>query len=295
MTGHEPIKCGVVTTCQQSGARRISPSVVGGLLGVGLALCLLMPAALEGRPAGSVQGERHPAPQTYHWVLPAQYDAVEVTHLHPNDCYVIQQTSGVVSFGEPTPDVVELQRQLGEPVSHLVESLDDHPECLRGECLDVARLIEAITARLLESGNPGDYWRAGHRSTPLDGMQGGVYSDVGSVDRPRYRRAPEQRMAYLHLGTAGRGNCYEAKVPRTLTVHIRDGQRRADRAGAYSGYLYLEHHHPAPPGGVAHRRPPVERLGAGPDVLIRPVRVPAPRPERGAGTRFPLTPEAEGA
>ena len=213
--------------------------------------------------AAPAQGERHPDPETYHWVLPAQHDGVEVAHLHPSDCYVIQRTDGIVYFGEPLPDVLELQRRLGAPVSHLVASQDDHPECLRAECLEVGRLTEAITTRLLESGNERRRWPAGHRPTPLDDMQGGVYSDVGSVDRPRFRRAPEQRMAYLHLGTARRGNCYEAKVPRTLTIHIRDGQRRTDRTGAYSGYLYLEHHHAASPGGVARRRLLIERSAAG--------------------------------
>ena len=61
-------------------------------------------------------------------------------------------------------------------------------------------------------------------------------------------------MVYLHLGTAGRGNCYEARRPRTLTIHIRDHQRRTDRTGVYTGYLYVEHHHPAPAGRVATSR-----------------------------------------
>ena len=61
-------------------------------------------------------------------------------------------------------------------------------------------------------------------------------------------------MAYLHLGTAGRGNCYEAKVPRTLTIHIRDHQQRTDRIGVYTGYLHVEHHHPAPTGRVVSSR-----------------------------------------
>jgi len=68
-------------------------------------------------------------------------------------------------------------------------------------------------------------------------------------------------MAYLHLGTAGRGNCYEAKVSRTLTIHIRDHQQRTDRTGVYTGYLYVEHHHPVPTGRVASSR----TWGPGPD------------------------------
>ena len=62
-------------------------------------------------------------------------------------------------------------------------------------------------------------------------------------------------MAYRHLRTAARENCYEAEVPRTLTIHIRDSGRGEDRTGVYSGYLYLEHHHPAPHGVVVEHRP----------------------------------------
>lgn len=256
-------------TTHQTAARRLAPLVPGGLLCAGLAVCLLAPSPLEGRAAALAQGERHPDPETYHWVLPAQYDGVEVVGLHPNDCYVIQQATGMVYFGEPLPDVLELQRRLGGPSSHLVATRDGAPECQRAECLEVSRLTEAITARLLASGNQYHRWSADHRPTPLDDMQGGAYTDVGSDDRPRYRRAPEQRMAHLHLDTASRGNCYEAKIPRTLTVHIRDGQRRTDRTGAYSGFLYLEHHHNAP-GGVAAYRPPAAGPGAGSDGVIAP-------------------------
>ena len=221
------------------------------MLGAGLALSLLVTPFLEGRTAGLGQMPRRPDPETYHWVLPAQHGGVEVVEFHPNDCYAIQRAEGMVYFGEPLPGVLELQHQLGEPRSHLVDGQDEHPECLLARCLDVSRLSDAITARLLESGNRQDRRLAGHRPTPLDNMRGGVYSDVGSDDRPRYRQAPEQRMAYLHLGTAGRGNCYEAKAPRTLTMHIRDHQQRTDRTGVYSGYLYVEHHHAAPAGRVA--------------------------------------------
>ena len=62
-------------------------------------------------------------------------------------------------------------------------------------------------------------------------------------------------MVYLHLGTAGRGNCgncYEAQRRRTLTIQVRDHQQRTDRTGVYTGYLYVEHHHPA--GRVATSR-----------------------------------------
>ena len=248
----------------------------GLLLGSCLGLFLLGTSSLEGRTAEWGQAQRRLDPETYHWVLPAQHSGVEVADLHPGDCYAIQRAEGMVYFGEPLPDVLELQRQLGEPVSPLVEGRDEHPECLLARCLEVSRLRDAITARLLESGDLRDRRLAGHRPTPLDGMRGGVYSDVGSDDRPRYRQAPEQRMAYLHLGAAGRGNCYEAKAPRTLTIHIRDHQQRTDRTGVYTGYLYVEHHHAAPAGGVAARKqwiphlaPPLsQRRGSGRNVVF---------------------------
>ena len=87
-------------------------------VGVGL---LLLAASPEGR-AG--QATTHSPPETFHWVLPAQYPEVEVTELHPGDCYVIQQVEGMVYFGDPVPDTLELQRALGEPrdVTTLSES-----------------------------------------------------------------------------------------------------------------------------------------------------------------------------
>ena len=232
-------------------SRRVRSPRVCGRLGVCLALYLLAPPSLEGRPIEVVQRQRHPDPEPYHWMLPAQHSGVEVADLHPGDCYVIQRAEGVVYFGEPPMDVLELQRQLAEPTAHLVDSRDKHPECLLAGCLDVSRLTEAITARLLDTGHRRHRRLAGHRPTPVDNTRGGVYTDVGSDDRPRYRWAPEQRMAYLHLGTASRGNCYEAKASRTLTIHIRDGQPRTDRTGVYRGYLYVEHHHAGPAGRVA--------------------------------------------
>ena len=229
---------------------------------------MLVTPTLEGREGGTGPtaglGQRswRPDPETYHWVLPAQHSGVKVVDLHPNDCYAIERAEGVVDFGTPLPDVIEWQRQLGEPYSHLVHDphgsvgpggVDQHPECLLDGCFDVSRLRDAISARLQQLGDRQYRRSVGHRPTPIDGMRGGAYSDVGSDDRPRYRQAPEQRMVYLHLATAGRGNCYEAKVPRTLTIHIRDLQRRTDRTGIYTGYLYVEHHHAAPPGRVATR------------------------------------------
>ena len=242
-----------MTRLYRAAARRVRLPAVGGLLGVCLALSLLVTPSVEGRAAESGQRPRRPDPETYHWVLPAQHSGVEVVDLHPNDCYAIDRAEGMVYFGDPFPDVLELQRQLGEPVAHLVKGRDEHPECLLASCLAVSRLRDAMTARLLESGNQQNRRLADHRPTPLDGLRGGAYSDIGSDDRSRYRQAPEQRMAHLHLGTAGRGNCYEAKAARTLTIHIRDHEQRTDRTGVYSGYLYVEHHHAAPAGAVAAR------------------------------------------
>lgn len=204
---------------------------------------------LEGRPAA--QREWRAAPDMWHWVLPAQHDGVEVVDLHPGDCYVIRQIDGLVHFGEPPPGVLDLQGRLGEPFAHLVEDAGDHHECRRESCAATARLTAEIASRLLEAGDRRAIRRADHRPSPLDDMRGGAYSDVGSPDRPRYRQTPEQRMAYLHLRTAGRDNCYAAQAPRTLTIHIRDRQRRGGRTGFYSGYVYVEHHHAPVPGRVA--------------------------------------------
>ena len=216
--------------------------------------CALGAAVIEGR-AGTGQRDWRPAPETWHWVLPAQHDGVEVAELHPGDCYVIRQVDGIVHFGEPPPGVLELQGRLGDPVAHLVEEVGDHPECGRDECVATSRLTRAIAGRLVEAGDRRAMRRANHRPSPLDDMRGGAYSDVGSADRPRYRQTREQRMAYLHLRTAARDNCYAAQVPRTLTIHVRDRQHRADRTGFYSGYLYLEHHHAPVPGRVAGNEP----------------------------------------
>lgn len=215
-------------------------AAVGGVLGT---------AALEGRGEVARQDPR-PAPETWHWVLPAQHDGVEVVELHPGDCYVIRQVDGIVYFGEPPPDVLDLQARLGEPIAHRVEEVG---ECREDECIAMSRLTQAIVDRLVEAGDRRAMRRADHRPSPLDDMRGGAYSDVGSEERSRYRQTREQRMAYLHLQTAARDNCYAAQVPRTLTIHVRDRQHRPDRTGFYSGYLYLEHHHAPVPGRVAGR------------------------------------------
>lgn len=241
-------------------AAGLAAAAIGGALGA---------ATPEGRSAAA-QRVWGAAPETWHWVLPAQHDGVEVVDLHPGDCYVIRQVGGIVHFGEAPPGVLELQGRLGEPVAHLVEGVGDHPECAKEACAAVSRLTAEIESRLVEAGDRRALRRADHRPSPLDDMRGGAYSDVGSPDRPRFRRTREQRMAYLHLRTAARDNCYAAQAPRTLTVHIRDRQRRGDRTGFYSGYVYVEHQHAPVPGRVAGGDPanrrPTARLG------VRPTR-----------------------
>jgi hypothetical protein len=208
----------------------------------GVLLAGLLPGG-RGQAVGQLR--QRPEPEIYHWVLPAQHSGVEVADLHPHDCYVIQRAEGMVYFGQPWPELLELQQELGEPLSHTVDSAEEHPECLEEGCLELGRVEEALMALVEADGDTRDQRSVRHRPVPIDGLSGGAYSDVGSDQRPRYRRAPEQRMAYLHLGTARRGNCYEAKVPRTLSIHVRDHNQRTDRTGWYSGYLYIEHHHDA--------------------------------------------------
>lgn len=229
------------------GRRRLAAAGFAAAAAIG---AVLGAAAPEGR-AGAGQRGRRPPPDIWHWVLPAQHDGVEVVDLHPGDCYVLRQADGVVRFGAPPPGVLELQRRLGDPFAHRVDEAGEHPECGREECAAASRLMRAIADRLAAVGDRRALRPADHRPSPLDDMRGGAYSDVGSADRPRYRRTREQRMAWLHLRTAARGNCYAAQAPRTLTVHVRDRQRRADRTGFYRGYLYVEHHHAPAPGRVA--------------------------------------------
>ena len=199
-------------------------------------------ACLAG-PVPTGQQPSRPAPETYHWVLPVDQPAVEVATLHPNDCYVIQAAEGIAYFGEPTPALRELQDQLLIPVAHRVETREDHAECRLGTCVQTARIAAALE-REMRSVNRRYLRRVDHRPTPIDQWYGGAYTDVGSDDRESFRRAPEQRMLFQHLSTARRGNCYEAKAPRTLTIHVWDQARRPHRTGVYHGFLYIEHHHP---------------------------------------------------
>ena len=193
-------------------------------------------------PAATAQQQPSAAPETYHWVLPVDQPAVDVATLHPNDCYVVQAAEGLAYFGEPTAALRELQDRLLIPVAHLVETRRDHAECTLGACVQTAGIATALE-REMASVNRRYLRRVDHRPTPIDQWYGGAYTDVGSVDRETFRRAPEQRMLFQHLSTARRGNCYEAKAPRTLTIHVRDQGRRAQRTGVYHGFLYIEHHH----------------------------------------------------
>lgn len=201
-------------------------------------------------PAPTAQQPSRPAPETYYWVLPVDQPAVEVATLHPNDCYVVQAAEGLAYFGEPTAVLRELQDRLPAPVAHLVETREHHAECTLGACVETARIASALE-REMASVNRRYLRRVDHRPAPIDQWYGGAYTDVGSEDRETFRRAPEQRMLFQHLSTARRGNCYEARSPRTLTIHVRDQGRRAHRTGVYHGFLYIEHHHPEIAGRAA--------------------------------------------
>ena len=191
----------------------------------------------------SAQGGSQADPDLYHWVLPADQSGVEVATLHPNDCYVVRSASGVAFFGQPTDEMRALQRQFVISTAHAVEEVEDHPECTRRACLEVNRLIDQFE-RAMNGVNQRQIRSIGHRPNPADSFYGGAYTDVGSEERERFRNLPEQRMLFQHLETARRDNCYEAKMPRTLTIHVRDHEQRLNRSGVYQGYLYVEHHHP---------------------------------------------------
>lgn len=215
-------------------------------------------------PAGQQVPSQQP-PDLYHWVLPADSPGVEVATLHPNDCYVVRQATGVAYFGSPNATLREMQRQVDGARAHAVEMVPrlppkPHPECRLGSCLDLELLV-SVMEREMAAANRRALRRVDHDPSPLDNFFGGAYSDVGTegagvdaeglVVRARYRNAPEQQMVVRHLATARRGNCYEAKLPRTLTIHVRDHDlERTDRTGVYHGYLYIEHHHPEIAGRV---------------------------------------------
>lgn len=191
----------------------------------------------------SAQSESQAAPQLHHWILPVDQSGVEVATLHPNDCYVVRSASGVAFFGQPTDEMRALQRQFVISTAHAVEEVEDHPECTRRACLEVNRLIDQFE-RAMNGVNQRQIRSIDHRPNPADSFYGGAYTDVGSEERERFQNSPEQRMLFQHLETARRDNCYEAKMPLTLTIHVRDHEQRLNRSGVYQGYLYVEHHHP---------------------------------------------------
>ena len=191
----------------------------------------------------SAQSESQAAPQLHHWILPVDQSGVEVATLHPNDCYVVRSASGVAFFGQSTDEMRALQHQFVISTAHAVEEVEDHPECTRRACLEVNRLTDQFE-RAMNEVNQRQIRSIDHRPNPADSFYGGAYTDVGSEERERFRNLPEQRMLFQHLETARRDNCYEAKMPRTLTIHVRDHERRLNRSGVYQGYLYVEHHHP---------------------------------------------------
>ena len=214
---------------------------------------LLASLAATGGLAGQESREQ-PEPETYHWLLPVNQAGVDVATLHPNDCYVIEDADGLAYFGEPSAAVLELQRQLTIPVAHLVETREDHTECTLGSCLRVAEIAAAIERELQTTGVRRLMREVGHRPSPLDHWFGGAYTDVGSENRQTYSNTPEQRMLFQHLDTRRRSNCYEAKVPRTLSVHVRDLEGHTNRSGVYHGFLYVEHHHPLIVGETVAQR-----------------------------------------
>ena len=206
----------------------------------------LFGVVLAATPAAQPQ----PVPELYHWVLPVNQPGVEVAMLHPNDCYVVQAAVGVAYFGGPTPTMSGLQQQLVASTSHAVERVNEHTECTRDHCLKVEKVAKALGSKMA-SVNRRQTRRIDHRPTPTDSFYGGAYTDVGSDERKRFRNEPEQRMIFEHLATARRDNCYHAKMPRTLTIHVRDHEQHPHRTGVYRGYLYVEHHHPQIAGKAA--------------------------------------------
>ena len=195
-------------------------------------------------PILTAQTAERPESETYHWVLPVDQSGVDVATLHPNDCYVVQSAEGVAYFGEPSAGVLELQRRLTASYAHLVETRDEHPECTLASCLQVTAIAAALEREIVAVSDPRWRRQVNHRPSPVDGWLGGAYSDIGSEDRETYRNTAEQHMLFRHQATSRRSNCYEAKVPRTLSVHVRDREGNRTRTGVYRGFLYVEHHHP---------------------------------------------------
>lgn len=224
----------------------MAPMSRAGLMAACVLTCIgfeLVWSAGQVLVASSAQDRPQPAPDLYHWVLPVNESGVEVATLHPNDCYVVQQAQGNGYFGVPTAVLRQYQNQLASSFAHSVDDDLSPLECTEGSCLDLRQIIDALELEL-ESVNSRQVRNVAHRPSPVDAFFGGAYTDVGSSDRGRFRNAPEQRMVFQHLATARRDNCYEAKLPRTLTIHVRGHGRQAARSGIYQGFLYIEHHHP---------------------------------------------------
>lgn len=235
---------------RRSAPRGASPAWIIEWGGRRLVVAAVVAAAgASGAAAPRAQERQDPASETFHWVLPADRDGVEVATLHPTDCYVVHQAEGTVYFGERTAALDTLQRQLPPAGAHRVESPGDHGECADAGCVELARLEEAIEEEM-EAGSRRRRRRAEHRPSPIDRWYGGAYTDVGSDERARFRNAPEQRMVFRHLATARRGNCYEAKALRTLTIHVRDHEQRTGRSGVYHGLLTIRHRHAEGRGGA---------------------------------------------
>ena len=241
----------------------ISPPRVGSAWFLATAIAVAVVAVAATPVAQQVPAQQ--PPDLYHWVLPADALGVEVATLHPNDCYVVRQAAGVAYFGSPNATLRELQRQVDGARAHAVDMEprlppEPHPECQRGACLGLELLV-SVMEREMAVANRRARRRVTHDPSPLDNFFGGAYSDVGTEGagadaeglavRARYRNTPEQQMIVRHLATARRDNCYEAKLPRTLTIHVRDHDlERTNRTGVYHGYLYIEHHHPEIAGRV---------------------------------------------
>lgn len=192
----------------------------------------------------ATQNRERPESETYHWVLPVNHSGVEVAALHPNDCYVVRQAEGVAYFGTPSPALLELQRQLRLPIAHLVRDQREHPECDLDACARVSELAVAIEREMTKLDSARLLRPVAHHPSPLDDWYGGAYTDVGSSTPASFANAPEQRMLFQHLRTTRRENCYQAKEPSTLSIHVRDQADRRDRTGVYRGFVYVEHYHP---------------------------------------------------
>ena len=123
---------------------------------------------------GVAQTREQPAPETCHWVLPVSQPGVDVATLHPNDCYVIQQANDVAHFGEPSANVLELERHLTNPIVDPVDTFEDHPECRLRVCVEVSEIAAAIERELRATGNQSLLRAVDHTPSPFDDWLGGA-------------------------------------------------------------------------------------------------------------------------